>query len=434
MGTEFMSTEAQLLLVRLGCLREAALRSWITRPDFEVAVAESGTAAHLRLADRQVVLSPERSADEIYEACRAALAAAPGRKGVIGFLDSVLPVVARLAAEFGIPGCSPEVLANLTDKSWARARFAERSVPGPGFRVLDAAVGSRSERERLVAGLAYPLIIKPADSSAGRGVIRADGPESLSAAWDTAAGFTKSGTLLAEEEMHGDEVSVESVTVGGRTSIIAVTEKTTTRGESFVEMGHALPARLEPAVAGEIRRVVPAALAALGYDHGIAHTELILTASGPRIIEVNPRPAGDCILDLLRAATGTDLYGVAADLALGLPVDLDALGSLEFTGGAAIRFLGAEPGIVRRIDGVAEVSRLLDSAVERLVLLSRPGDLLAPVTTNLHRPGYVLTVGRDTAEAVERAERFASMISIETSAQVDGEQRPHRLPSSECWT
>jgi argininosuccinate lyase len=429
-----MSTEAQLLLVRLGCLREQALRTWIARPDFELAVAESGTAAHLRLADRPVPLSPERPAQEVYEACRAALAAAPGRKGVIGFLDSVLPVVARLAEEFDIPGCSPEVLAKLTDKSWARARFAERGVPGPGFRVLEAAVASRAERERLVAGLAYPLILKPVDSSAGRGVIRADGPDSLDLAWETAARFTKTGTLLAEEEMHGAEISVETVTVDGRTAVLACTEKTTTRGESFVETGHALPARLAPAVLAQVRRIVPAALAALGYDYGIAHTELILTETGPRIIEVNPRPAGDCILDLLKAATGTDLYDVAADLALGLPVDLDALDALEPTGAAAIRFLGAEPGLVRRIDGVAQASGLLDPAAERLVLLTRPGDLLAPVTTNLHRPGYVLAVGRSTEEAVERADRLAAMITIETSAPADGEERPHRLPSSECWT
>ncbi|WP_406730997.1 ATP-grasp domain-containing protein [Streptomyces sp. NBC_01794] len=428
-----MDAKALLLLVRVGCLREQALTSWTARTDFGLAVAESATAAYLRLADQQIPLSPERPADEVYEACRAALAAAPGKKGVIGFLDSTLPLVARLAEEFGLPGCSPQTLQALTDKTWARERFAESGVPGPRFRVLDAAAAA-PDRRMAVDGLTYPLIIKPADSSAGRGVVRAGNAQELDAAWDAAAPFTKTGSLLAEEELIGEEISVETVTVDGRTVVLACTEKLSTRGDAFVELGQAMPARLGGALDAEVRETAGAALKAVGYDHGIAHTEMILTTDGPRIIEVNPRPAGDCILDLVRLTSAVDVYGIAADLALGRPVDLDALDRTAFTGGAAIRFLTGEPGVVRRIDGVAEAAALLDPARERLVLLTRTGDVVEPVTTNLHRLGYVITVGEDTAAAVDRADSIAALISIETSPAASDEQPARRLPSSECWT
>ncbi|MEU8540199.1 ATP-grasp domain-containing protein [Streptomyces sp. NPDC048717] len=428
-----MDAKALLLLVRVGCLREQALTSWAARTDFGLAMAESATAAYLRLADQQIPLSPERPADEVYEACRAALAAAPGEKGVIGFLDSTLPLVARLAEEFGLPGCSPRTLRSLTDKTWARARFAESGVPGPRFRVLDAQAAP-ADRPAAVRGLSYPLIVKPADSSAGRGVVRAADATELDAAWDGAAPFTKTGCLLAEEELIGEEISVETVTVAGRTAVVACTEKSSTRGDVFVELGQAVPARLGGALGGQVREIAAAALKAVGYDHGVAHTEMILTADGPRIIEVNPRPAGDCILDLVRLAGGADVYGIAADLALGRPVDLDALDQAVFTGGAAIRFLTAEPGVVRRVDGVAEVSAQLDHARERVVLLTRPGDVVEPVTSNLHRLGYVVAVGDDTARAVERADRLAALISFSTSPAGPDESPARRLPSSECWT
>ncbi|GHG49295.1 ATP-grasp domain-containing protein [Streptomyces griseocarneus] len=429
-----MDAKALLLLVRVGCLREQALSSWTARADFGLAVAESATAAYLRLAEQQIPLSPERPAEEVYEACRAALAAAPGDKGVIGFLDSTLPLVARLAEEFGLPGCSPRTLRNLTDKTWARERFAESGVPGPRFRVLDATVAATADRQAAIDGLAFPLIIKPADSSAGRGVVRAGNAGELDAAWDAAAPFTKAGSLLAEEELIGEEISVETVTVGGRTVVVACTEKLSTRGDSFVELGQAVPARLDTGLGHEVRDIAAAALKAVGYDHGIAHTEMILTADGPRIIEVNPRPAGDCILDLIRLTSGVDVYGIAADLALGRPVDTDALERTAFTSGAAIRFLTGEPGVVRRIDGVAQAAAQLDPARERLVLLTRPGDVVEPVTTNLHRLGYVIAVGDDTATAVERAERIAATVSVVTSPAAPGEPPARRLPSSECWT
>ncbi|MEV8475744.1 ATP-grasp domain-containing protein [Streptomyces sp. NPDC051173] len=429
-----MDAKALLLLIRVGCLREQALTSWTRRADFGLAVAESATAAYLRLAEHQIPLSPERPAEEVYEACRAALAAAPGEKGVIGFLDSTLPLVARLAEEFGLPGCSPSTLRSLTDKTWARERFAEAGVPGPRFRVLDAAVTDPAERRAAVEGLTYPLIVKPADSSAGRGVVRAGNPRELDTAWGAAAPFTKSGTLLAEEELLGAEISVETVTVDGHTVVAACTEKLSTRGDSFVELGQAVPARLDAASEAEVSGIAAAALKAVGFDHGIAHTEMILTAHGPRIIEVNPRPAGDCILDLVELTSGVDLYGTAADLALRRPVDTDALDRAAPTSGAAIRFLSAEPGVVRHIDGVTEASALLDPARERLVLLTRPGDIVEPVTTNLHRLGYVIAVGDDTAAAVGRADRLAAMVTVVTSPAAPGEPPARRLPSSECWT
>lgn len=429
-----MDGESLLLLVRVGCLREQAVTSWTARQDISLAMAESATAAYLRLADRQIPLSPERSADEMYEACRAALAAAPGDKGVIGFLDSTLPLVARLAEEFGLPGCSPATLKNLTDKTWARARLAESGVPGPGFRALDASVAGTTGRRAEVDGLRYPLILKPADSSAGRGVVRARDAAGLDAAWEEAARHTRTGALLAEEELIGDEISVETVTVGGRTAVVTATEKLATRDDAFVEFGHAVPARLPGGLDDRVRDVVRAALKAVGFDHGIAHTELILTAEGPKVVEVNPRPAGDCILDLIRLVCGIDLYDTAADLALGRPVDLDALTDTACTGAAAIRFLTAEPGVVRRIDGVAAVSAQLDHRRERLVLLTRAGDRADDVSSNLHRPGYVVAVGPDTQAAIERAERLAAQVTVVTSPAAPDEPPLHRLPSSECWT
>ncbi|MEU4982741.1 ATP-grasp domain-containing protein [Streptomyces sp. NPDC021969] len=429
-----MDAKALLLLIRVGCLREQALTSWISRTDFDLAVAESATAAYLRLADRQIPLSPLRPAQDTYEACRAALAAAPGRKGVIGFLDSTLPLVAGLAEEFGLPSCSPETLRNLTNKTWARARLAESAVPGPRFRTFAAAVAGTAERRAAVAGLKYPLILKPDDSSAGRGVVRAGDQGELDSAWEEAARFTRTGRLLAEEELVGEEISVETVTFEGRTAVLACTEKLTTRGTSFVELGQAVPARIGADLETRVRDVAAGALKAVGFDHGIAHTEMILTTDGPRIVEVNPRPAGDCIADLIRLTRGVDLYDIAADLALGVDVDLDALVLPSFTGGAAIRFLTADPGVVRRVDGVAEAGRFLDPARERLVLLTRPGDVVEPVDSNLRRPGYVVTVGEDTADAVERADRIAALVRVVTSPPARDEEPARRLPSAECWT
>ncbi len=89
-----------------------------------------------------------------------------------------------------------------------------------------------------------------------------------------------------------------------------------------------------------------AAISAVGLDHGVVHTELRMTSAGPRIIEINPRPAGNQITELIRLVTGVDLPRVAVELALGFapaPV-AQAVGAEAPPPGAAIERCGEHAG------------------------------------------------------------------------------------------
>lgn len=54
----------------------------------------------------------------------------------------------------------------------------------------------------------------------------------------------------------------------------------------------------------------------------MAHTEIKLTSAGPRVVEVNPRPAGNRITELVRHVTGVDLVAAFVDVSLGRAPDL----------------------------------------------------------------------------------------------------------------
>ena len=49
---------------------------------------------------------------------------------------------------------------------------------------------------------------------------------------------------MVEERVRGFEVSVESMTLGGATTVVSVTDKLTTEPPYFVELGHSEPSRL----------------------------------------------------------------------------------------------------------------------------------------------------------------------------------------------
>ncbi|MFE3105205.1 ATP-grasp domain-containing protein [Nocardia tengchongensis] len=273
--------------------------------------------------------------------------------GVLSSCDYYLPTVAAVAAELGLPGPSREAMAAACDKARTRRICGAAGVPGPEFAIA-AQVGDLIESAERIG---YPVVVKPVDLCGGMFVRRVDDVDELRAAIAEIAGFpvnargqARPTEILVEECLRGPEYSVETVTFGGDTTVIGITDKQVIGAPWFIEAGHMFPAVLEPEVQTHIAEVACAAIAVLGLDNTVAHTEIKLTASGPRLVEVNPRPAGNRITELVRRVTGIDLASVYAELALGRKPDLTIRDT--GVGSAAIAFLvPSQTGVLTGISG-----------------------------------------------------------------------------------
>lgn len=204
--------------------------------------------------------------------------------------------------------------------------------------------------------------------------------------------------------LHGPEVSVETVTHGGRTQVIGVTDKSVGGAPAFVETGHMFPAALTEQDARAARDTAVRAVEALGLDHVVAHTEIKLTPAGPRVVEVNPRPAGNRITELVRHVTGIDIAAACVDVALGQEPDLRR----HDTGlrSAAIGFLvpGAG-GVLDAIDGgdtVGEAPDVLELS------LAAPGTRVTAAGSNNAYLGHVMAGDTDGPGARDRVEALLS--------------------------
>ncbi|MGP9019659.1 ATP-grasp domain-containing protein [Streptomyces sp. BR1] len=340
---------------------------------------------------------------------------------VVSITEPGLVPAGRISDHLGLGGTSEEVAELLRDKHAMRRHLA--ASDNPEVRALSVAAAEVASAQDLVdfgAAHGYPFVLKPVDATASLGVVRIDGPEEAEAAWaDVEAlrartdlqwgAFFTIGRFLAEQYISGPEYSVETFSFAGRHIVLAVTEKLT-GGEGFIELGHALPARLDPADERRIEQAVSRFLDAVGLKDGAAHTELRLSPSGPQIIESHNRMGGDRIFDLLDAAFGIDLeeWIVAWQFALipaltGRPVPRTS---------AATRFLSARPGTVVEIQG-AEEAKALDDVID-VETTVRPGDTVGELRGNWDRVGQVLTTGADTASAIATAERLTEKVTVVT--------------------
>ncbi|MEO3852654.1 ATP-grasp domain-containing protein [Streptomyces sp. B8F3] len=347
---------------------------------------------------------------------RALHAAYPVRAAVSLFELGLLPA-ARINEALGLGGESVETVEVLLDKGRMRRRLAER-----GVSPVAAAVGrSAADVREFTAAHGLPIIVKPVRESGSLGVFHvrdlaaagtvAERFRALDGGW-TARDLSDAGSFeefLMEEYLEGPEISVETLSFEGRHVVVAVTDKET-GGAGFVEIGHAQPSAVPPGTLRDVTRLVTDFLDAVGLRNGPGHTEVKLTARGPRIVESHNRVGGDRINELTEIAYGVDMESHALAAGLGVLAPLTA--APEPRGGAAVRFLTPEPGRVVAVTGADEVRA--DPACAELRLDVRPGAVVSPLTWNEDKAGHVLTRGATAAEAVAHARRLAAAVRIHT--------------------
>ncbi|MGO4341253.1 ATP-grasp domain-containing protein [Pedococcus sp. 2YAF34] len=241
-----------------------------------------------------------------------------GLSGVVTYSELALARTATIAAALGTPGTTPETAALLRDKLAQRRRLAGAGVDSVHSVLVSSPVGWESA----VDEVGLPGVLKPRHGVASRAthLVRtvADvrrGAELVEAGSEE---FVFEELLVGADTLpFGDYVSVESLVQDGAVTHVAVTGKLPLV-PPFREVAQFWPAPLADELADEVRRLSGAALQALGLRHGLAHTEVKLTAYGPRIIEVNGR-LGGLVGELSQRAAGVDLVRAAADVALGRP-------------------------------------------------------------------------------------------------------------------
>ncbi|MBC3207208.1 ATP-grasp domain-containing protein [Pseudomonas sp. SWRI111] len=247
-------------------------------------------------------------ADESLEALIARLAAHQPAAVLTGSEFGV-ELADLLAARLGLPGNDPATSAARRDKSLMAEQVAQAGLP------VAAQLRTRSMAEALAwfkARGGASVVAKPLDSAGSDNVFICHDALELQAAVETILGSTNlmmldNQALLLQEYLSGDEYVINSVSHEGEHWITDVWKSSKTfaaDGRKIYDCEDLLPA--DASQLPQLIEYVQGVLDALGIVHGPAHTELILTADGPRLLETGARLSGLACPPALQAATGND--------------------------------------------------------------------------------------------------------------------------------
>jgi biotin carboxylase len=375
---------------QLGLLEAARARGIWT------AVADRDPAAiGFPLADRRCIVSTED------EEAIDRLAGALGVDGLISpGTDWPVAVAARVAERRSLPHpLSAATAALATSKLRQRERLDEARVPQPRWQlVTDGPLG-----------IEPPCVVKAADRQGQKGLSLVLDVRELPAAIATARSLSRSGVALVEERVEGPEVTVIAFSCGGELVPVAVTDRITADPPAFgVALAHVFPSPH----AASATAVAARAVEALGIREGPTYTQLRLGPRGPQVMEVAARLGGGHDAELVEAALGVELNGLALDAALGRSVAAADVNPARRppAGGAVTRFLVAPPGVLESVEAPTDLDGIVRVRVYRSA-----GDVVAPLRSGPDRAGAVLALGDSREQALARADAAAERIRFLTA-------------------
>lgn len=337
-----------------------------------------------------------------------------GFTAVMTLVEQATELAGRINDMLGLDGTSYEVANRFRDKQRMREWLDKTGFESVGCAEVRTAEDVREFGTRY----GYPVVVKPLDGTASRGVAIVERSEDADDAWERLTGlrhrpdlpmstFYPVDAFIAEEYIDGTEYSVESFSFAGRHIMVSITSKFRV---GVVETGHALPAVLPADEERTIVEHVTGFLAAMGLRDGVGHTELKLSSKGPRIIEGHDRVAGDRLLDLMTVTHGVDLEQYASGWPMRKVPELTERPAV--LRGSATKWVTADPGVVQSVEGADEVRAL--PGVFAVDVHVAPGDVVTEMADNFGRHVQVLVTAEDTLAAIDACDAVMGKVRVVT--------------------
>jgi biotin carboxylase len=176
--------------------------------------------------------------------------------------------------------------------------------------------------------------------------------------------------MLAEEYIEGPEYSCDFIIENQSVRVIRLAKKIKSSSMPFGTIqGYILPGALPRNVSEDrLHDILLRGAAALGLKRALCMVDFIISGEKVMLIEMTPRPGGDCLPHMLKECTGLDMLKTSLDFAAGLPLILPDTQNLPPC--VAIRIHAKEEGILENID----CRRLMeDPRIKSIHLTKKPG-------------------------------------------------------------
>ena len=318
---------------------------------------------------------------------------------VIAGTESGVELADLLSAELGTPG-------NGMTRPAARRNKYDMVLALREAGLAHAATIVSSDVDEILAWAeetaGYPVVLKPVSSSSTDNVMACATPEQVRAAHERIMTSTDrhglpNTVVLAQEFLAGDEYYINTVSRDGRhhTTEIWRYYKLQVPGGDFI-YDYDEPLAPDDPVARSLEAYAHQVLDALELWNGAAHTEIMMTARGPVLVECGARLGGGQTPEIGTRCFGVNQVDLLA-MSVAEPEAFDRLPTTAYEMLQHPRFVALvnprDEGVVPSHERMAEI-RALPSYVH--AVMAHPAGRRLPRTVDVATwPGYVYLISDD---------------------------------------
>jgi len=217
---------------------------------------------------------------------------------------------------------------------------------------------------------------------------------------------------VAEEFISGPEFSCDFVFLEGEVFFIRETGKIKATDKPFGSvLAYTFPPRYPAGFQKRVlKEVLRKATNSLGFDWGYFMVDYILHQGTPILIEMTPRPGGDSIPELVRAAIGVDTLALYLDFVQGDFKEPEEL-SLPPESFASLNFFAPREGTIEVLDG----GKVRDCPhVRKLFFKKKTGErvILPPKDYDNRLLGYCIIEAKPGLDLLVETQRLEQLLEV----------------------
>jgi len=353
--------------------------------------------------------------------------------GIACFDCESMHLAAFLAREFGLSYPSAEAVAACRSKYVSKQVWRQAGLPCPDVELVHNASNAISFLHKING----PSVLKPLTGSGSELILLCSTEDECVVAFNTLqsrlarhsdlrmyAPYVFDGrkidprvVFVVEEFVQGDEYSCDFTVDGDHVEIIRIARKILDPKQTFgTTLAYLLPSPLPEGLGENIfRNQLRTAAKSLGLDRAICMLDFVVRDNQAFMIELAPRPGGDCLPPLLLNSCGMDILGCTLDFAEGHPFVSGT--SLQHRPLVGVRLFATYNGEIERIDASA---LLKDRRVVEHHLKRGPGHrvILPPEDYESRLLGHVIFEPTDPESIENECIEIASKLKLKMKRQL----------------
>lgn len=307
--------------------------------------------------------------------------------------DQALLTVAQVSEALGLPCYIDHKTAlNVTNKSYMKEVFQKHNISTAKHVILakfDPAA---------IAGLRYPVIVKPVDCNSSKGVKKAYNEEELRPAFEDAVQLSRTKTAIVEEYIVGEEITVDVQVENGKAHVLSMAySDKIADDDKFVIFRTRFPVAESEAVREQIRETAQQIADAFGLYNSLMLVQMISDGERVYVLEFSARTGGGVKYQLIKRVSGFDVISAVVDLTLGKVPHVEV--RPPETKYITNAFIYCHPGTFDRLDGFEELKS--EGVLTEYFLFKWRGAAMSGAANSGDRiAGF--TVQADTLEELEK--------------------------------